>query len=145
MRDSRALVWDSSAILRVLLAHPPVAVNAIRWLEELLEVERSRLQDFVSADVSRRLARPFLRLSQSFGRKTRGAVVIEVPLSRQDLAEFVITSPYTVSRILADWRRRDILDAQRGRIVVRDQERLASIAEEHAPESNAARRDAGVH
>ena len=139
MENSRALVWDSSAILRVLLAHPAVAINAIRWLEELLEVERSRLQDFVSADVSRRLARLFLRLGQSFGRKTRqGAVVIEVPLSRQDLAELVVTSPYTVSRILAEWRRQDIVDAQRGRIVVRDRQRLASIAEERPTESKPA-------
>jgi CRP/FNR family transcriptional regulator, nitrogen oxide reductase regulator len=134
LEDSRALVWDSAAILRVLLAHPAVAINAIRWLEELLEAERSRLQDFVAADVSRRLARLILRLGQSVGRTTHRGVVIDVPLSRHDLAEMVITSPYTVSRILAEWRRQDIVDAPRGRIVVRDHERLASIAEEGARE-----------
>lgn len=70
-----------------------------------------------------------LGLGQYVGRKTRRGAVIEVPLSRRDLAELVITSPYTVSRILAEWRRLDILDAQRTRIVVRDLERLAAIAE----------------
>jgi Crp-like helix-turn-helix protein len=57
-----------------------------------------------------------------------------VPFSRQDLAELIVTSPYTVSRILAEWRRHDILDAQRTRIIVRDRERLAAIADSGRPD-----------
>lgn len=129
LEDSRALVWDGSELLRVILAHPAVSMSAIRLLEDRVEAARSRLQDFVSPDVRRRLARLLLRLGQYVGRKTRRGAVIEVPLSRRDLAELVITSPYTVSRILAEWRRLDILDAQRTRIIVRDLERLAAIAE----------------
>jgi CRP-like cAMP-binding protein len=105
-----------------------------------MEDERTRLEDFLSADVKRRLARLFLRLGQSIGRKTRRGVVINVPLSRRDLAELVITSPYTVSRILADWRRLDILDAQRTRIRIRDREQLAAIAEQPVSGSDVASR-----
>lgn len=138
--DSRALVWDSSAIGEVVLAHPAVGVNVIRWLQELMEDERTRLEDVLSADVKRRLARLFLRLGESIGRKTRRGVVINVPLSRRDLAELVITSPYTVSRILADWRRLDILDAQRTRIRIQDREQLAAIAEQPSPGADVASR-----
>jgi len=137
LEDSRALVWDGSAILRVVMGFPAVGVNVIRWLQELMEEERTRLEDFLSADVARRLARLFLRLGQSFGRRTRYGVVIEVPLSRRDMAELAITSPYTVSRILAEWRRLDILDAQRTRILVQDQEQLAAIAGERVSRSTA--------
>jgi CRP-like cAMP-binding protein len=140
LEDSRALIWDSSAIGQVVLAHPAVGVNVIRWLQELMEEERTRLEDFLSADVKRRLARLFLRLGQSVGRKTRRGVVINVPLSRRDLAELVITSPYTISRILAEWRRLDILDAQRTRIRIQDSEQLAAIAEQPVPGSDVASR-----
>jgi CRP-like cAMP-binding protein len=132
LENSRALEWDGSVILDVVLAHPAVAVNVIRWFQRLIDEERSRLEDLISPDVTRRLSRLLLRLGQSIGHKTRRGVVIDVALSRRDLAELVFTSPYTVSRILAEWRRLDLVDALRTRIVIRDQERLATIADEPA-------------
>ncbi len=134
LEDSRALVWDSSAIAEVVLAHPAVGVSVIRWLQELMEEERTRLEDFLSADAKRRLARLFLRLGHSLGHKTRRGVVIDVTLSGRDLAELVVTSPYTVSRILAEWRRLRILDAQRTRIHIQDREQLTAIAEQPVSE-----------
>jgi Crp-like helix-turn-helix protein len=74
------------------------------------------------------------------GRKTRRGVVIDVPLARRDLAELVITSPYTISRILAEWRRLDILDAQRTRIRIQDSEQLAAIAAQPVPGADVASR-----
>ena len=126
-------------IAQVVLAHPEAGLRVIRWLQELMEEERSRLEDFISSDVKRRLARLILRLGESIGRKTRRGLVIDVPLSRRDLAEMVITSPYTVSRILADWRRLDILDAQRTRILIHDQDSLSAIAERDVPAAADAR------
>lgn len=139
LEESRALAWDSAVIVQMVMAHPEAGVRVIRWLQELMEEERSRLEDFLSSDVKRRLARLILRLGESIGRKTRRGLVIDVPLSRRDLADLVITSPYTVSRILAEWRRRDILDAQRTRIRIQDRDSLAAIAEQHvdAPRADA--------
>ena len=137
LEESRALAWDSAAIERVVMAHPEAGVRVIRWLQELMEEERSRLEDFLSSDVKRRLARLILRLGESIGRKTRRGLVIDVPLSRRDLAELVITSPYTVSRILAEWRRLDILDAQRTRILIQDRDALAAIGEQRGAAARA--------
>jgi CRP-like cAMP-binding protein len=135
MEDSRALAWEGSVLLRVILTHPAVSISAIRLLEERVEKERGRILDFVTPDVRRRLARLLLRLGQYIGRRTRRGTVIDVPLSRQDLAELAISSRYTVSRILADWRRLDMVDAQRARIVLRDRERLAHVAGIAGPRS----------
>lgn len=137
LEESRALAWDSAVIAQVVIAHPEAGVRVIRWLQELMEEERSRLEDFISSDVKRRLARLILRLGESIGRKTRRGLVIDVPLSRRDLAELVITSPYTVSRILAEWRRLDILDAQRTPILIQDRGSLAAIAEQRVAPSRA--------
>ena len=139
LEESRALAWDSTVIAQVVVANPEAGVRVIRWLEQLMEEERRRLEDFLSSDVKLRLARLILRLGESIGRKTRRGLVIDVPLSRRDLADLVITSPYTVSRILAEWRRRDILDAQRTRIRIQDRDSLAAIAEQHvdAPRADA--------
>lgn len=134
LEDSRALAWDRPAILQAITTHPEVSLNAVRLFEERVEQERSRLQDLATSGVERRLARLLLRLAQSIGRKTVRGLAIEVSLSGQDLAELVIATPYTVSRILADWRRLGIADAQRDRILLLDPKRVAAVAHMHMGE-----------
>jgi CRP-like cAMP-binding protein len=153
LEDSRALVWDRSAVLRDIMSHPAVSIGAVRVLLDRVASEVSRLDDSVLPDVRGRLARLLLRIAESVGRKTPRGTVINVPLSRRDLADMAITTPYTVSRILSEWRRLDILDAQRTRIIIREPERFAAIAEpqtlwsgaDRRPRSLANRRRRGRH
>jgi len=128
LEESRALVWDGQTMVQAIVTHPSVSLNAIRVLEERFESMRSRFQDLATSGVERRLARLLLRLAQSIGRPTAHGLAMDIPLSGQDLAELVITTPYTVSRILADWRRLGIADAQRERIVILDLKRMAAVA-----------------
>ena len=128
MEDSRAFVWDASTILWEMTHHPVVSLNTIRLMAERSYENAVRLRDLATANVERRLARLLLRLAQSMGRKTSGGVVIEVPLSGRDLAELTIATPYTVSRILAGWRRRRVADMQHQRIRILDSQRMAALA-----------------
>lgn len=128
LADSRALVWDAPTILQVMMNHPAVSLDAVRLMEDRLEQERSRFQDLATAPVERRLARLLLRLAQSMGRKTPQGMDIELSLSGQDLAELASATPSTVSRILAEWRRSDIVDARRERISILNLERVGAIA-----------------
>ena len=111
-----------------MMKHPQISLNALRLLAERGQEERTHLLDLAAPRVEWRLARLLLRLAQSLGRETPRGIAIEVHLSGHDLAELTITSPYTVSRILAAWKRRNIVDAQRERIVILDGWRLAAIA-----------------
>jgi CRP/FNR family transcriptional regulator, nitrogen oxide reductase regulator len=126
--DSRALVWDAPTILQVMMSHPAVSLDAVRLMEDRLEQERSRLQDISTSPVEHRLARLLLRLAQSMGHKTPRGIAIELSLSGQDLAEMVSATPFTVSRILAGWRRSNIVDARRDRICILNPQRIAAIA-----------------
>jgi CRP/FNR family transcriptional regulator, nitrogen oxide reductase regulator len=129
LEDSRALVWDVPTILRDIMSHPAVSLNAVYLMARRVVDELDRTRDLTTSPVERRLARFLLRLAQSMGRKTPHGIVIEVPLSGEDLAALASTTPYTVSRILAGWKRLDIAGAQRERILLRDQKRIAAIAD----------------
>jgi CRP-like cAMP-binding protein len=37
--DSRALIWDAPTILRVMMSHPAVSLDAVRLMEDRLEQE----------------------------------------------------------------------------------------------------------
>jgi CRP-like cAMP-binding protein len=125
--DSRALEWDVSTILQVMMKHPAVSLNTIRLMVERIEEGVALVQDAASP-VERRLARVLFRLAQSAGHRMPQGIAIELSLSGQDLAEFTGSTPYTVSRILAEWRRLRIADARRERIIILNPQRIAAIA-----------------
>jgi len=89
-----------------------------------------RLVDLATSPVERRLARLLHRLSGSLGRSTPQGIVIELGLSGEELAELLNTTPYTISRILAEWRRRHLVTVERDRMLLFDETRLEAIAGE---------------
>ena len=56
-------------------------------------------------------------------------IEIDFPISRQDVAEMTGTTLYTVSRILAAWEGRGLIEGGRQRIVVREPHKLFLLAE----------------
>jgi CRP-like cAMP-binding protein len=71
-----------------------------------------------------------LRLADQAGRKIDGGVLIDQPLSRQDLAALTGTTLYSVSRVISEWTQMGILDSGRERVVIVQRETLAAIAED---------------
>jgi CRP-like cAMP-binding protein len=81
--------------------------------------------------VERRIALTLLRLASQIGKQIQeDGPVVELPLSRQDLAEASGSTMFTVSRTLAEWERQGLIDASRGRVVIRNPHGLVQIAED---------------
>lgn len=128
LEDSRALVWNASDVLNVIMHHPKVSLNAVHFMAKQISAEQDHVQDLATSPVERRLARFLLRLAHGIGRRTSEGIAIEVALSGEDLADLINTTPYTVSRIMAGWRRLNLVEGRRESFLVQDQERLAAIA-----------------
>jgi CRP/FNR family transcriptional regulator, nitrogen oxide reductase regulator len=127
LEDSCALVWDVSTILEAMMCHPSIALNVARMMAEQVEGALARIEDLASVRVELRLARLLRLLAQTMGRPTPQGIVVEVPISGQELAEMIGTTPYSVSRLLAGWRRLGIVDAQRDQILILQLHRLTGL------------------
>lgn len=126
------LAWDAGATERLLERHPRFAASALRVVGTRLREFQDRLQDVSTERVERRLARALMRLAHQAGRRTEAGVLIDLPLTRAELAGMIGTTLYSASRILADWQRRGIVSTARRRIVVLRPHDLVSIGEELA-------------
>lgn len=78
--------------------------------------------------LERRVAASLLKLADQLGQDDRGAVLIQVPLTRQDLADMTGAQVETVSRIMSGFRKDGLIRSGRGWVAVVDRERLAAIA-----------------
>jgi CRP-like cAMP-binding protein len=61
------------------------------------------------------------------GRQVNGEV--EISISREELAQLVGTTLFTVSRLLSDWDRQGIVAARREVVSVRNLRALADLSE----------------
>lgn len=127
---STALGWDGRTMARLLRGHATLAVNALHFVASRLRDVQDRYRELVTERVERRVARTLLRLARDTGRKVEGGVLIDLPLSREDLAEMTGTTIYTVSRLISGWEEKGLVEGGRQRIVIRKPHGLVVIAED---------------
>ena len=128
--ESLLLAWHRDVLQELVQHHPPLAVNAMRLLSERLREVQERFRELATERVAQRIARALLRLVRQAGRRAEDGVLIDMPLSRQDLAEMTGTTLYTVSRTLSEWESRGILESGREKVLVKRPHALVAIAED---------------
>lgn len=107
-----ALKIDADRFQAIMLEYPSVALNVIDDLAEKLA--RSRHSETVgSQPVSKRLAGVLLTLMRKVGRRDSEGILIDVPLSRVDLAAMAGSTPESVSRTMSRWKAQGIIDSGR--------------------------------
>lgn len=132
--DCMTLCWDGETMAQLMERSPRLAVNALHLMAERIQELQDRLREMATERVERRIARALLRLLRQSGRKVEGGILIDLPLSRQDLAEMTGTTIYTVSRVLTRWEQQGLIQSGRARILVRFPHGLVAIAEDLSPE-----------
>jgi CRP/FNR family transcriptional regulator, nitrogen oxide reductase regulator len=69
-----------------------------------------------------------VRLAQQSGRRIEEGVLIDLRLSREDVAQMTGTTMLTVSRLMSRWETDGIVEVGRQRVVIRKPQALMSIA-----------------
>jgi CRP-like cAMP-binding protein len=63
------------------------------------------------------------------GRKDEGGILIDFPLSRQELADYIGTTVFTVSRVMSTWEKKGWIKSKREKIIVCDPHSLLLLTE----------------
>jgi CRP-like cAMP-binding protein len=134
--DVKALSIAGDAFRDVVQRHPEVAVTVIRVLAGRLQEAHEQMRQLAAERVERRLARMLLKLADQVGVAVDEGVRIDMPITRQDLAEMTGTTLETVSRIISRWRREGIVEAGREQITITYPHRLVLVAEDLEEDSN---------
>jgi len=121
--------WDKATILRLMGNYPDIAINLLGIILERIDDVQHRYLELCTEHVEQRIARSLLRLMRRAGSKTRDGIRIDIPLSRQNIADYSGTTLYTVSRTLSAWEKDGWIKSGREQIVVTDPHALVLFAE----------------
>ncbi|MFN4142845.1 Crp/Fnr family transcriptional regulator [Aestuariivirga sp.] len=127
--DSVALVWPSAIWPRLSASYPSLVANTLRTVGGRLQDAHTRVVEMSTEQVERRIAHALLRLAQQSGRKVEAGILIDFPISRQDVAEMTGATLHTVSRVLSAWEERGLVESGRQKITLTDPHRLFQLAE----------------
>lgn len=136
--DETAQTQTNACILSIRLTdfqkimddHPPVAVSVLDITTERLTESRQRIQHLSTLPVKKRIAHILVTLVNKFGEEDKRGLLIQLPLSRKDLADMAGTSSETASRIMSQFQQDDLITSGRQWVAINDKPELLRISAE---------------
>lgn len=122
--------WGRKTMLDLMQENAQLAINGMNMISQRFTQMQHRFQEMATQRVERRLARALLRLVRQFGRRTEEGVLIDISLSREDLAQMTGTNLYNVSRILSKWESSGLISTGRKQVTLVNAHELVILAED---------------
>jgi len=126
--ESTLIFFERSNILAFTKDHPRIFKDLCRWLSrEVIMLEFKLTRETVES-LDRNLALLLLALGNKYGVLEQDALHLELPVSRQTMAEMLGVSVETLMRGLKRFRELGFLGPEHGKISILDSGRLAERA-----------------
>lgn len=126
---TRLRAWPRDILPGLVRDHPRFEANLLQIVSSHTREALSRVRELASEPVAQRLARTLSRLGEQIGRREADGAVLVERITQQEIAEISGASLYTVSRTMADWQERGLVETGRQRFRIRDPRGLAGISE----------------
>lgn len=119
----------------LLRTYPEMALTVLDTVARDLEAAHTTIREISTLPVEARIALVLLRLADRLGEADHGndGILIQSPLSQQDLAAMVGSTAETVSRVISGLRRSGDIETGRQWIRLRNRTNLARLANEAEP------------
>ncbi len=127
LTPSCLLGLDAAEYTAIMEEFPSVAMATLKGVSRRLTQAQHAVHLLAGAPLEQRLAATLLLLVDKLGRPWEGGTLLDVPLTREDLAAMTGAATESVSRLLSGWRRLGVIDSGRRWIAVRDLPALAAL------------------
>ncbi len=95
-----------------------LALEFMKWVSKQNRKTQTRFRDLVLHGKKGALYSTLIRLTNSYGKQTPEGIVIDLPLTNQELANFCGTSREVVNRLLSELRKSKALSVNKGVITI---------------------------
>lgn len=129
VEDCQVIGWDRETAQQQMLLYPQLALNGMKLIARRFAKLQNQFQELSTQRVEQRLALTVLRLVRQFGKQTPEGILIDMSLSREDLAQMTGTNLYNVSRNLRKWEQAGLVSIGYKRVVLCQPHELVMIAE----------------
>ncbi|MFT6631402.1 MAG: CRP-like cAMP-binding protein [Bacteriovoracaceae bacterium] len=128
IEDCSVCFIDKKYILKLVEQQPTVACNLIAKLGRDLGAAEKRVSSFYQKNVRERLAELLLLLKQSHGVEQEGRTLINIKLTREEMASIIGTASETLIRFMSELKAEGFIEQEGKNIYIKDEEGLIEFA-----------------
>jgi CRP-like cAMP-binding protein len=118
LEDSKVAAINIESLEQALFQNTKLAYEFMKWMNDHFRKTITKFRDLVLHGRKGALYSTLIRLSNSYGVVTDAGIIITVPLTNQDLANFTGTARESVSRMLSELRKKKIITIDRKTIII---------------------------
>jgi CRP/FNR family transcriptional regulator, nitrogen oxide reductase regulator len=116
----------------ILETYPPVALKVLDVVAARLQAAHHTIQLLSVETAEKRIAHILLTLAAKLGEPKSEGLLIQAPLTRDDLAEMAGVTPETASRVISQFQKAGWIASGRQWIALKDEGALRALAEDRA-------------
>lgn len=128
--DTAAYEISRENLVSYIQKHPDVIAKIIGVCVRRLEEAYATINGLGTKSLEQRVVFTLLKLAEKTGKRNGSHMMLDISLSRQDLAEMVGGTQESVCRVMANLKREGVIKSLSRKIVISDLDQLRSIAEE---------------
>ena len=120
--ESVILQWDRACIRGLATRYPRLLENTFSIAADLMHWAVDAHVGLACHSARERVAQALHDLAHDIGGKSPDGVELEI--TNEELANAASVTLFTTSRLMSEWNRRGILKKSRGKVLIRDPEKL---------------------
>ncbi len=128
MEDTEALKISRKNLMRLVDRFPSLMHCIALQLGDRMKSSYDSLKNIALERVEARIAALLLKLSGKVGVETKDGVLIDMRLTKQDVADMVGTTVETSIRTFSKFKKQGLVADTNGRIIIKDKEGLAALS-----------------
>ncbi len=120
LEDGDVSVISKDELEAKLLEDSVLAFEFMKWMSENFRRTQTKLRDLILHGKKGALYSTLIRMSNSYGYEKKDGILIDLPLTNQELANFAGTARESVNRMLGELRKKGIVSINKGKITIHD-------------------------
>jgi len=124
LEDAQIGMIKNSDLEQLIVKTPEISLQLIKYLNKRLVEAQNKVRNLALYDTFGRTAQALVKLAEDYGRKSADGIVLDLNISRQELANIVGTTRETVIRVLAAFKKEKSIELDKSSIIIRNLEKV---------------------
>ncbi|WML51562.1 Crp/Fnr family transcriptional regulator [Neobacillus sp. PS3-12] len=120
IEDGEIVAIRKDLLENEIFQNSTLAFEFMKWMSDHFRKTQTKFRDLVLNGKRGALFSTLIRMSNSYGVQQKNGILIDLPLTNQELANFCGTSRESTNRILSDLKRDNIISVKKGKITILD-------------------------
>lgn len=118
--DCEIYAIDPLLLDKLLTENGRISSVFLKWVAEKLETSSSKIKDFMMFGTEGAVASFLIRIANSQGIQVPEGILINDQVTHYQIATYIGSSRETVTRVLNDLRKKDIIEFHRNTLLIKD-------------------------